>query len=125
MLQPPPRSTRTPTPLPYTTLCRSPLVGESAKRPKRPRRDLANPLRQDRLIAVGLFDTLQFAGENIEHLIPADTDPFIPATQRLVAPTGLPMLPDHRIFEPVSRSEERRVGKECVSTCRSRWSPYP
>src|SRR3546814_8884250 len=23
------------------------------------------------------------------------------------------------------RSEERRVGKECVSTCRSRWSPYP
>src|SRR3546814_7989856 len=25
----------------------------------------------------------------------------------------------------VRRSEERRVGKECVSTCRSRWSPYP
>src|SRR3546814_13363619 len=24
---------------------------------------------------------------------------------------------------PVGRSEERRVGKECVSTCRSRWSP--
>src|SRR3546814_15641958 len=24
----------------------------------------------------------------------------------------------------VERSEERRVGKECVSTCRSRWSPY-
>src|SRR3546814_15670402 len=24
----------------------------------------------------------------------------------------------------VARSEERRVGKECVSTCRSRWSPY-
>src|SRR3546814_2615987 len=23
-----------------------------------------------------------------------------------------------------TRSEERRVGKECVSTCRSRWSPY-
>src|SRR3546814_9118375 len=23
-----------------------------------------------------------------------------------------------------SRSAERRVGKECVSTCRSRWSPY-
>src|SRR3546814_16600261 len=23
-----------------------------------------------------------------------------------------------------SRSEERRVGKECVSTCRSRWAPY-
>src|SRR3546814_13192862 len=26
--------------------------------------------------------------------------------------------------ETVLRSEERRVGKECVSTCRSRWSPY-
>src|SRR3546814_11418861 len=26
---------------------------------------------------------------------------------------------------PASRSEERRVGKERVSTCRSRWSPYP
>src|SRR3546814_20831492 len=24
----------------------------------------------------------------------------------------------------LSRSAERRVGKECVSTCRSRWSPY-
>src|SRR3546814_18552584 len=24
----------------------------------------------------------------------------------------------------VKRSEERRVGKECVSPCRSRWSPY-
>src|SRR3546814_1065851 len=28
----------------------------------------------------------------------------------------------HQRFKP--RSEERRVGKECVSTCRSRWSPY-
>src|SRR3546814_12303548 len=26
--------------------------------------------------------------------------------------------------KPSPRSEERRVGKECVSTCRSRWSPY-
>src|SRR3546814_11656994 len=26
-------------------------------------------------------------------------------------------------YQPI-RSEERRVGKECVSTCRSRWSPY-
>src|SRR3546814_9027517 len=33
-----------------------------------------------------------------------------------------------RVLGPVAivhdRSEERRVGKECVSTCRSRWSPY-
>src|SRR3546814_12711569 len=29
----------------------------------------------------------------------------------------------HRVSS-TSRLEERRVGKECVSTCRSRWSPY-
>src|SRR3546814_3382256 len=28
------------------------------------------------------------------------------------------------VCPPEMRSEERRVGKECVSTCRSRWSPY-
>ena len=27
-------------------------------------------------------------------------------------------------IKEMMRSEERRVGKECVSTCRSRWSPY-
>src|SRR3546814_16716928 len=31
-------------------------------------------------------------------------------------------MPIKRYFS--NRSEERRVGKECVSTCRSRWSPY-
>src|SRR3546814_17568779 len=29
-----------------------------------------------------------------------------------------------RCHEAAIRSEERRVGKECVRTCRSRWSPY-
>src|SRR3546814_16385703 len=29
-----------------------------------------------------------------------------------------------RLFGAQRRSEERRVGKGCVSTCRSRWSPY-
>src|SRR3546814_6096150 len=28
------------------------------------------------------------------------------------------------VLLPTLRSEERRVGKECVNTCRSRWSPY-
>src|SRR3546814_14066393 len=28
------------------------------------------------------------------------------------------------LMAPVLRSAERRVGKECVSTCRSRWSPF-
>ena len=37
-----------------------------------------------------------------------------------------PRAPQY-VFEagvPVFRSEERRVGKECTSWCRSRWSPY-
>src|SRR3546814_13615177 len=38
--------------------------------------------------------------------------------QRLVRQVGIALGG----LEP--RSEERRVGKECVSTCRSRWSPY-
>src|SRR3546814_15255790 len=28
-------------------------------------------------------------------------------------------------WQLAGRSEERRVGQECVRTCRSRWSPYP
>src|SRR3546814_1116562 len=32
--------------------------------------------------------------------------------------------PLSRQIQLLERSEERRVGKECVSTCRSRWSPY-
>src|SRR3546814_10981402 len=33
-------------------------------------------------------------------------------------------VPTHKLIAESFRSEERRVGKECVSTCRSRWSPY-
>ena len=32
--------------------------------------------------------------------------------------------PDGRVFLVKHRSEERRVGKECHTTCRSRWSAY-
>src|SRR3546814_20871427 len=35
-----------------------------------------------------------------------------------------PLAGDDLEFVRALRSEERRVGKECVSTCRSRWSPY-
>src|SRR3546814_16826339 len=31
----------------------------------------------------------------------------------------------NRLLIKKGRSETRRVGKECVSTCRSRWEPYP
>src|SRR3546814_14776177 len=47
-------------------------------------------------------------------------DAAYPGTRDLlaaVAATGCELRGD-------DRSEERRVGKECVSTCRSRWSPY-
>src|SRR3546814_13559747 len=33
-------------------------------------------------------------------------------------------MTDSALAMTMERSEERRVGKECVSTCRSRWSPY-
>src|SRR3546814_14501017 len=36
----------------------------------------------------------------------------------------LPHQPRRGEMIAIVRSEERRVGKECVSTCRSRWSPY-
>src|SRR3546814_11136384 len=41
-------------------------------------------------------------------------------------PRGGERLADHPHLGGVlqRRSEERRVGKACVSTCRSRWSPY-
>src|SRR3546814_20333528 len=38
--------------------------------------------------------------------------------------TYLWLRPGDRLTARHIRSEERRVGKECVSTCRSRWSPY-
>src|SRR3546814_18407936 len=37
---------------------------------------------------------------------------------------GLDIETVARRWDEVMRSEERRVGKECVSTCRSRWWPY-
>ena len=62
--------------------------------------------------------------------IRASLSSLAPAEQRV----GKLVLADPRSFAalPVSeladrahvRSEERRVGKECTATCRSRWSPY-
>src|SRR3546814_15425397 len=37
---------------------------------------------------------------------------------------GLELVSDDHSFCLLLRSEERRVGKECVSTCRSRWGTY-
>src|SRR3546814_11941303 len=58
-----------------------------------------------------------------------------PAVDREFQPVGALGIADRGVDRTVqpqlaslvadTRSEERRVGKECVSTCRSRWSPYP
>src|SRR3546814_19656290 len=46
----------------------------------------------------------------------------------LARDAGLPhyhvLQPEYNLVSRTKRSEERRVGKEWVSTCRSRWSPY-
>src|SRR3546814_11808110 len=51
---------------------------------------------------------LAFAGTGLE---------AVPAPTRFVSRSALAWV-------DFLRSEERRVGKECFSTCRSRWSPY-
>src|SRR3546814_12943315 len=55
--------------------------------------------------------------------------PWVGAPPSLVRRPSDALLPTrrdvgHTVPAPPPRSEERRVGKECVSTCRSRWSPY-
>src|SRR3546814_15156500 len=37
---------------------------------------------------------------------------------------GVDFSGEMELYELITRSEERRVGKECVSTCRSRWSTF-
>src|SRR3546814_15220227 len=61
--------------------------------------------------------------------------PHTPATFHLLSARRLKLLREDAYIvntsrgevvdeNALARSEERRVGKECVSTCRSRWSPY-
>src|SRR3546814_8620871 len=55
---------------------------------------------------------------------------FRPFPRIVLEPRARSPLPLHWYVQaiaqpaPEPRSEERRVGNECVSTCRSRWSPY-
>src|SRR3546814_19056254 len=53
-------------------------------------------------------------------------DSLTTAEFRVDANIGVAIETAHRLFERrrIERSEERRVGKEGVSTCRSRWWPY-
>src|SRR3546814_18613822 len=117
----PPISTRTDTLLPYTTLFRS-----LKHRPLRP------PGAERALSAAELAEAKR-AG-NPEFDINADWVDYAAAgasgaediTARLIEVLAVVELQGdvYRFGLTGSRSEERRVGKECVSTCRSRWSPY-
>src|SRR3546814_18791962 len=101
MIRRPPRSTRTDTLFPYTTLFRSLCLSIPTWQWVRGGRDRA------------------VARAAVADLIPA----LIAQRRTKGGPTGFL----RRVFNARAddaRSEERRVGKECVSTCRSRWSPY-
>src|SRR3546814_17975267 len=98
----PPRSTRTDTLFPYTTLFRSGITAHIVMPRTTPM------LKVDSVRAMG--------GKAILH---GDAyDDAREHAEQLVREKGWTMV------HPYDRSEERRVGKECVSTCRSRWSPY-
>src|SRR3546814_16601342 len=47
------------------------------------------------------------------------------AGRRYLPPEPQRLAPPVAALQGARRSEERRVGKECVQTCSSRWSPYP
>src|SRR3546814_13397241 len=54
----------------------------------------------------------------------AHLTPFLPGDPRDANSHAVSAAPyGSASILPISRSEERRVGKECVSPCRSRWSP--
>src|SRR3546814_12122682 len=107
MIRRPPRSTRTDTLVPYTTLFRS----------------LSNRLLLgDELEAGRLVEVEPEGGEFAPVRFGAYT--FIAPGDRWMTPPVKRFRHWLQAIVPATRSEERRVGKECVSTCRSRWSPF-
>src|SRR3546814_12145595 len=126
MIRRPPRSTRTDTLFPYTTLFRStlalaariyvPLGNEPRNRCRmdRPSPERA-PSASEQLEAL-LGEPWPFPGRPPK----PDLSPWR-VTDDWPDPVPVP-LAEVEVFE--RRSEERRVGKECVSTCRSRGWPY-
>src|SRR3546814_19872269 len=116
MIRRPPRATRTDTLFPYTTLCRSDVdLVTSADRQVRARADTARALALDADRAVG--------GQRHR---PAGRDAAARRVQEDTARRGgdIAVRGIGGAQRPGVRSDERRVGKECVSTLTSRWSPY-
>src|SRR3546814_17134151 len=64
-----------------------------------------------------------WAGSRIKFLADIPLDVSITRKSTLIAATPKTGRSGKMLFATV-RSEERRVGNECVSTCSSRWSPY-
>src|SRR3546814_18907578 len=113
----PPRSTRTDTLFPYTTPCRA-KVGEVAGA----RLSIVRARDPDIHQLLGFLDaTGPEPGErSVSELVGLD-ETFHEDLLTLSGNTE--ML---RVLQNINaRSEERRVGQECVRTCTSRWSPYP
>src|SRR3546814_20235671 len=118
MIRRPPRSTRTDTLFPYTTLFRSQAQASQ--------KFSENVLDSVDRWSLHITQEARLAG------LPADVvDAARAAAQAdglegwklvLKMPCYLPVMQNAR--DRSLRSEERRVGKECVSTCRSRWWPY-
>src|SRR3546814_14727434 len=71
--------------------------------------------------ASGLYATHVSVPSSCLDLLPSDWDFADGAALGIPVGTAYQVLTSLRLAK---RSEERRVGKECVSTCRSRWSPY-
>src|SRR3546814_16847824 len=106
MIRRPPRSTRTDTLFPFTTLFRSALSGGAINQLRRFARKRSISVRQSR--------------KRQHNCQPISRELSMLAWKR--GPAASPMAFD--IFSTSGRSEERRVGNECVSTCRYRGSPY-
>src|SRR3546814_6738410 len=77
--------------------------------------DLARDDQADRAIGSGPYKAGWLESDERCHGLFPDHRP---------GPGKLPPVCRNRRIPGCCRSEERRVGKECVSTCRSRWSPY-
>src|SRR3546814_16727505 len=119
MMLRPPRSTRPDTLFPYTPLFRSGL-GVDIERGREWLHEMGDRLRERaELAAQGMASFVQGAARTMRAGLQTSTGDGFEA---------VPALDHSPRREPTPgialRSEERRVGKECVSPCRSRWTPY-
>ena len=73
-----------------------------------------------------IVEGLRALGRTVEVVELAGAYPFPSDDDRARADDAFSALPldATAIADGLARSEERRVGKECTSWCRSRWSPY-